>query len=46
MLLADTKRVWMLLQFMENLEKVLYNAYEGTAGQLTTHGKVYPSTHH
>ncbi|XP_067939464.1 serine/threonine-protein kinase SMG1-like [Watersipora subatra] len=37
---ADTKRVWMLLQFMENLEKALYNAYEGAAGQLTTHGKI------
>ena len=39
-IIADTKRVWMLLQFMENLEKALYNAYEGTAGQITTHGKV------
>ena len=25
---------------MENLEKALYNAYEGTASQMTTHGKV------
>ena len=37
---ADTKKVWSLLQFMENLEKALYNAYEGTASQMTTHGKV------
>lgn len=35
-------RLTLLLQFLENLEKLMYNAYEGCANALTAPPKVGP----
>ncbi len=35
-------RLALLLQFLENLEKLMYNAYEGCASALTAPPKVCP----
>lgn len=36
-------RLALLLQFLENLEKLMYNAYEGCANALTAPPKVTPT---
>lgn len=38
--LAESQRVHLLLQFMEHLEKQLYNAYEGCAVAMVNPPKV------